>query len=221
MKRNYSKYIWGILFILLGIFVVLKSFDIISGSIFFTGWWTLFIIVPSAVNLVCNHNRVWDASVLLIGIGFFMAANEWFVTYDNVWAVAVCLILINIGVGIMRGNKVRRGHKSHTGSGSYVGVFSGCDEKPLEFEGGTAVAVFGEVNLDLRDVVFNEDIYLTAVSIFGGVDIYVNDNVNVVCSTVNVFGGTENQQQPIAGNHTLYIDGCAVFGGIDIKKNRK
>lgn len=226
MKRYNSKYLWGVLLILLGVFVVLRSFDIINGNIFFDGWWTLFIIVPSVINLIFNNNRVWDASVLLVGIGFFLAANDLYVTYSNVWAIALCLVLVNIGISIMRGNRVRQTKnidvvRAGKSSGPYIGIFSGCDEKPFEFYGGTAVAVFGSVDLDLRDIVFNEDVYLTAVSVFGGIDIYVNDNINVVCSTANIFGGSDNHQQPIAGNHTLYIDGCSVFSGVDIKKNKK
>ncbi len=222
MRRNYSKYLWGVMLILLGIFVVLKSFDVVSGSIFFTGWWTLFIIIPSAINLIFNNNRIWDLSVLLFGIALFLAANDLYLEYSNVWAIAVCLVLINIGIGVMRGNKVktRRQGKIVSG-GNYVAIFSGCDEKPVSFDGGNAVAVFGGVDLDLRDLVFTNDVYLTAVSVFGGVDIYTNNNINVVFNTVNIFGGSDNYQPYIEGKPTLYVDGCCVFGGTDVNKKRR
>lgn len=221
MRRSYSKYIWGGVLIALGVFIALKSFGVINGSIFFTGWWTLFIIVPSAISFIANRNKLWDGSFFLIGVSFLMAANDWYIKYDNVWAIALCLFLINIGISIMRGQKTRKPHARSGKNQSYIGIFSSCNEKPMQFSGGTAVTVFGGVDIDLRDIVFNEDTYLTAVSVFGGIDIYVNDNVNVVCSTANIFGGTDNAQQPIDGNKTLYIDGCAVFGGIDIKKHKK
>lgn len=221
MKKDFSKYLWAVVLVLLGLFVVLKSFNLVSGSIFFDGWWSLFIIIPAVINLFTNRNIFWDASFLLIGVGFLMAANEWFITYDNVWAIALCLVLINIAISIIRGNKHKKAIHSHGDNGTYIGIFSGCDEKPLSFSNGTAVAIFGGVDLDLRDIVFTDNAYLTAVGVFGGIDVYVNDNINVVCNNINVFGGTDNQQQPIDGNKTLYIDGCAVFGGIDIKKNKK
>ncbi len=222
MRKNYSKYLWGAMLILLGIFVVLKSFDIVSGSLFFTGWWTLFIIIPSAINLIFNNNRIWDLSVLLFGIALFMAANELYIEYSNVWAIGVCLILINIGIGVIRGNKTKTRRRENSAlSGNYIAFFSGCDEKPASFEGGNAVAVFGGVDLDLRDLVFTHDIYLTAVSVFGGIDIYTNDNINVVFNTVNIFGGNDNYQTNIQGNPTLYIDGCCIFGGTDVNKKRR
>lgn len=221
MRRNISKYIWGAVLIILGVFVALKSFNVISGSIFFTGWWSLFIIVPSAISFFTNHNKFWDGSFFLIGVAFLMAANDWYISYDNIWAIALCLLLINIGISIMTGGKTKKSRTASKNPQSFIGIFSSCNEKPMKFEGGTAVAVFGGVDIDLREIVFTEDIYLTAVSVFGGVDIFVNDNINVVCSTANIFGGTDNEQQPIDGNKTLYIDGCAVFGGIDIKKNKK
>lgn len=221
MRKNYSKYIWGAVLIILGVFVALRSFNVINGSIFFTGWWTLFIIVPSAISFITNHNKFWDGSFFLIGVAFLMAANKWYINYDNVWAIALCLFLINIGISIMSGGKAKKAHVRVGDSQSFIGIFSSCNEKPVQFNGGTAVAVFGGVDIDLRDVVFSQDVYLTAVSVFGGVDIYINDNINVICSTANIFGGTDNEQQPIDGNKTLYIDGCAVFGGIDIKKYKK
>ena len=214
MKKDFSKYLWGVLLILLGVFVLLRSFGAVSQSIFFTGWWTLFIIIPSLINLIFAHNKIADASILVLGISLFFAANK-YISYDNVAAIAVCLLLVNIGLSIIINKKKRP--QSSRADGNYVGVFGGCKEKPNNFTGGNAIAVFGGVDLDLRDVVFEEDTYLTAVSIFGGIDIIVNDNVNIEFSTINIFGGCENKQAKIEGNKTLFIDGAAVFGGIDIK----
>lgn len=202
--------------IILGVLIVLKSFNIVDQIIFFTGWWTLFIIVPAAINLIFNNNRVNDASLLVVGVSLYCAANE-YITYNNVFAIALCLLLINVAVAIMRGQGKRKRVSEHP-DGNYVGCFGGFKEKLNSFSGGNAIAIFGGVDLDLRDIVFTEDVYLTAIAIFGGVDIKVNDNINIVSSTINILGGTENKQQPIAGNKTLYIDGCTIFGGIDIKR---
>lgn len=216
MKKDYSKYIWGAMLILLGVFIVLRSFGVITNSIFFTGWWSLFIIIPALYGLIFNNNRITDAMVLLFGVSLFVAAND-YITYSNVFAIGICLLLIDVALNIMFKRKFKR-VKNSVSDGNYIGVFSGCKEKPAFFSGGTAVAVFGSVDIDLREVEFTQDAYLTGIAVFGGVDILVCDNVNVVCSTANIFGGTENKQEPIAGNHTLYIDGCSIFGGIDIKR---
>lgn len=218
MKKDFSKYLWGILLILLGVVVVLKSFGIVNQSIFFTGWWTLFIIIPSLINLIFSHNKLADGSFLLVGVALFCAAND-IIEYRNVLAIGICLALINAGISIMIN---RKKHPKITSSehpdGNYVGVFAGCKEKPNTFSGGNAVAVFGGVDLDLRDIDFTDDVYLTCVAVFGGIDIFINDNINVECSTINIMGGTENKQERIEGNKTLFIDGVALFGGIDIKK---
>lgn len=204
--------------ILLGIFVVLKNFGLVSGSLFFSGWWTVFIIVPSLVNLVFNHNKLWDASLLIFGVCLFLAANELYLTYSNAWAIGLCLLLVNIGITVMVGNKNKRKRQGVLAAkDNYIAVLSSCREKPEQFGGGKAVAVLGGVSLDLCDLDFKGDVYLTAVSVFGGIDIITNDNINVVFNTVNVFGSNDNYQPSISGNPTLYISGCSVFGGIDVK----
>ena len=217
MKKDYSKYLWGIMLILLGVFIVLKSFGVITQSFFFTGWWTFLIIIPAVYGLIFSNNKVTDAVVALSGVALFGAANDVF-GYDNAWAIITCLILVGIGFSIMNNRKRHGEFKPSQGKRNYNGVFGGCSEKPIDFDGGSAIAVFGSVDIDLRDIVFTQDVYLSAFAVFGGIDIIVNDNINVVTSTSNIFGGTENKQEPISGNHTLYIDGLSLFGGIDIKK---
>ena len=42
-----KKLIWGFLFIAAGVLLILHRLNILNVDIFFNGWWTLFIIIPS------------------------------------------------------------------------------------------------------------------------------------------------------------------------------
>ena len=46
MKKA-GNILWGIVLIVIGVIFALNALDITSIDIFFDGWWTLFIIIPS------------------------------------------------------------------------------------------------------------------------------------------------------------------------------
>ena len=49
--NNFSKILWGIVLIALGIAIGLNALDIVSINFFFAGWWTLLIIIPCLIDL--------------------------------------------------------------------------------------------------------------------------------------------------------------------------
>ena len=60
MKKNKSI-LWGIIFIAAGVIWALSALDIVKVNIFFDGWWTLFIIVPSAISLFTSSEKFSSA----------------------------------------------------------------------------------------------------------------------------------------------------------------
>lgn len=55
--------LWGFVIIALGLLWGLKEANIIDRTIFFDGWWTLFIIVPCFIGLFKDKNKhfpLWD-----------------------------------------------------------------------------------------------------------------------------------------------------------------
>ena len=88
-----------------------------------------------------------------------------------------------------------------------------------KFTGTSVTAVFGGVELDLRNAIIEEDVVINASAIFGGIDIYVPTNVKVKTKSMPIFGGVNNKANisPDEKKHTIYINGTAIFGGIEIK----
>lgn len=103
----------------------------------------------------------------------------------------------------------------------YIAVFSGQDAKiqNQEFKGANAEAIFGGVELDLREAIINEDQIINATSIFGGIDIFLPSNVKVEVKSTPIFGGVSNNTIPSKEENapTIYINGFCLFGGVDIK----
>ena len=68
IMKGYKNIIWGLLFIIVGIIVFTNSFGITNITIFFDGWWTLFIIVPCFIGLFKDEDKSGNLIGLIIGI---------------------------------------------------------------------------------------------------------------------------------------------------------
>ena len=63
-----KKLLWGLFFIVLGLVIGLNSLGITDINVFFKGWWTLFIIVPSFIGLFDDEDKTGNLIGLVIGV---------------------------------------------------------------------------------------------------------------------------------------------------------
>ncbi|MFA7081999.1 MAG: LiaF domain-containing protein [Bacteroidales bacterium] len=90
------------------------------------------------------------------------------------------------------------------------------------FKGTDINTVFGGAVLDLRKTDIEEGETTIEVNVvFGGVEIYVPSNWEVITNTTNILGATEDKRfytdEKAFSNKKLIIKGSCVFGGIEIK----
>ena len=84
--------------------------------------------------------------------------------------------------------------------------------------GADVNAIFGGLELDLRNSNLKKDIVITATSIFGGIDIILPDDVNLKLNTTCILGGIDDKSKKNKdAKVTIYLNATCVFGGIDIK----
>jgi hypothetical protein len=101
-----------------------------------------------------------------------------------------------------------------------VAAFDGIElrSRSKAFRGGSILAWFGGVAVDLRDATLAPDAHLTVNSVFGGVAIRVPTGWRVESNMRAVSGGAEvrvpEPEDPAAP--TLTLDGLALFGGIAV-----
>lgn len=224
--KNTKKVIWGLLLIALAALLALNSLGVIEFELFFDGWWTLFIIVPSLAALIENKNKTDSIISLLIGIIFLLCARD-ILSWDMVWKLALPVILASIGIKIIisafRKKKSHRIVKEIKVDGKNlqkgIAVFSGTELNfdNTVFDGADLVACFGGVECDLRHAIIDKDCIIHTCCVFGGIDIKVPDNVKVVNNASSIFGGIDVIKSNNSANHTIYIDGICVFGGIDVQ----
>ncbi|GAA0680702.1 DUF1707 domain-containing protein [Kitasatospora atroaurantiaca] len=110
-------------------------------------------------------------------------------------------------------------------SPSMVAIFGGASRKGRWRVGShlRAVAVFGGVEIDLTDAVFESpEVVIEVAAVFGGVDIKVPENVSLHGGGVGIFGGFDVKEQTAADPYApvVRVKGAAVFGGCEAKPRR-
>lgn len=119
-----------------------------------------------------------------------------------------------------------------SGSDQMIAIFGGATRKgrwrvPKQ---STAVAVFGGVEIDLTEAIFEStEIEITGFWCFGGMEIKAPAGVEIRDRTAGIFGGTEIKGlgDPLPGAPVITIKGASLFGGVSVtgpvpsKKKRK
>ena len=218
MKKT-TRIIYGLLLIVFGSLLCLKNLNVINFDLFFDGWWTLFIIIPSLISIFDSHFNEGFIG-LLIGILLLLACQD-LITFDLIWKLFVPILLIYIGLSLLFKNTFSKKHKEFKSSEdakNYIAVFAGQKYKAgKKIDDTNCVTVFGGIDLDLREVKIDKDIKTSCVNIFGGTDLFVPNDVNIVVSSTDCFGGCQNKTKDCSGKYTIYIEAVNVFGGLDIK----
>ena len=99
MKRSKSI-IWGIAILALGLFFGGKALGLFQFELFFDGWWTLFIIVPSLMSLCTERFKFGSLFMLALGVILLLAAQNVF-SWDVAWKVVLAAFFIVIGLSII------------------------------------------------------------------------------------------------------------------------
>ena len=229
--KQIKPIIWGIAIIALGIIFGGNALGLFSLDIFFDGWWTLFIIIPSIVSFITDKDKIMSLGFIAVGVILLLAAQDVF-SYDVAWKVILAVFLVAVGLSIIVRNlfhrkndqevvkKVAEAEKSGKSMDSQFAVFSGTDRvyKDETFSGSNISAIFGGVSLDLRNAKFTGDTVIKAFALFGGIDIIVPSDIKIKLKSGFIFGGfSDDRKDPSdKGKYTIYIDAAGGFGGITI-----
>ncbi len=224
--KNLSRILWGIVLIFIGVIWGLNRTGVADINIFFDGWWTLFIIVPSIISLFeSSSNKTSSIIFLVIGILLLLASQGVF-EFEILWEILLPAIVILIGLSLIFGHKVDFNVKEKTkclDSDDTESIFAAFGEQNVsksgeKFEKANLNAIFGAVKLDLRDAKLEKETIIGAWAIFGGIEILAPEDCIVKVKATPVFGGVSNERKNNEdAKKTIYIEAYAIFGGLDIK----
>ena len=220
MKRSKSI-IWGLVLVIIGIILGGNALELFHVDVFFDGWWTLFIIIPSLFGIASDKEKTGSCITLVIGILLLLACQD-LIDFDVIWKLLVPIIIVGIGLSMIFKNSFdKKIEKVRKSDDEVFATFSGQDIKVTdEFKGTNVNAIFGGVSLDLRKAKIKDDCVINATAIFGGVDILVDEDVKVVVKSTSIFGGVGDDERKVTPSDkakTIYVNATCIFGGVDIK----
>ena len=222
---KFTNLLWGLVLIIVGVILGCNATGLTNIDIFFDGWWTLFIIVPCFIGLFNDNDKTGSIIGILIGVFLLLCCQD-ILNFELFWKLLMPTILVIIGLSIIFKDVFNKkiseqiGKLNSNKKGSYCSTFSSqkinIDD---EFTGTDITAVFGEVTIDLRNAKIKEDVVINTSSIFGGIDLFIPDDVNVKIKSISIFGGVDDKRRNknTDSKYTIYINSTCLFGGVDIK----
>ena len=221
-----SKKLWGVVFVGLGIVLGLNALGITNINIFFDGWWTLFIIVPSIIGLFDEkESRTSNLIGLFIGIVLLLSCLD-IISFEIIFKLVIPFIFVMIGLNFIFSDNLKKTVKEkfknfNKNNLEYIVAFFSeqkVNKENEKFKGCNLDVVFGDIDIDLRNAKIEEEVIIKASSIFGNIDIKLDDNVNVILKSIPIFGSVTNRIRNNKDNKkTIYIDAFCLFGGINIR----
>ena len=243
MRKDYSKLLWGLVIVAVGIIFSGNVLNWWNINVFFPGWWTLFLIVPGVLS-ICKSGFSWGSSILVIIGGVLLIDCLDVINTRMIWKLIIPILIIALGISIIisffRNDKDEEkekvtfeteykksesnGASTEYNSSQYPNfsvVFASKEFKLTnsDLKGVKVEGVFSGIVIDLRDANITNDIIFDISNIFSGVDIYVPEDVNVETrSGTPIIGGLSyRENKNIAGAPKIKIKYTSIFGGIDIK----
>jgi len=223
-KNNQSSWV-GITLIIVGFLFILDTFNIMEFGGIISDWWPAIFIIIGLIKLK-GQDRGSGLVFILIGALLLLTIHN-VVEWNSIWRLWP-LILIFIGLSmIFKGRRTNWKMSNETTSGNdYIhsnAVFGGSEHTVTSqnFRGGETMALFGGVELDMRQAQISaEGCKIHATALFGGVEIIAPDDWNVIITGTPIFGGIDSKarRKPDADNiKDVYIHCTVAFGGVEIK----
>lgn len=210
--------------IIMCIYVLISTILIIAlpkYNLFFPGWWTLFLIIPSLGSLLFQNNKGISLYTLITGIILLIASND-IISINKCFTILGCLAIIFIGINIVVCTiKVPKEKISNAKKIPFYYAFFGSTEEKVitKFEGGYTKLICGCLKLDLRNASLAKTNTIKVLSILGETEILLPENVDVTTSNTNILGGTENllEKNKTKKTNKVYIESVSILGNTKIR----
>ena len=230
-RGPYAGLIPGGIILAIGIVFLLDSLGYVQAR-HLLDFWPVLLIFAGLAKLLDPCRRAWG--VLLMFFGGMLLLNQLGIRHFS-WGEFWPLVLIAVGAMAMwsafQARKLTEGLPRTDQSDPRTtlnesALFGGIQKRlnGKEFRGGQLHAMFGGIEIDMRDAdIAGDEAVLYANSIFGGIELRVPETWFVAARGQGVFGGYTDSTRytgpvdPDKPKKTLIVMGMAVFGGVEIR----
>lgn len=219
MKKNLLlRVFFGLMVVALGVILLLQNLGVINydswrnhSSVFFGSG-----LICAGVFAVIASVRLWVAGVPLVMVGVGMILRGVGVVDINIWKFFWPVLVIVAGLALI----FRFGpSRQKAADANKVAVFYGDGSRVKgKYDGGSLTAIFGGVELDLRDAKITNNAVIEVLVFCGGVSVLVPENIVVENDVRGILGDSDDKTSASASAKTkLYIRGECILGGFEVK----
>lgn len=105
-RYRMSRIIWGLLFLAIGIGYLGTLLAWWDFTIFFPGWWSLFLILPALQSILSYGPRTSNLFVAAMGIYFLIDAN-YDLSLHLSFPLIMAIICISIGIKLLCTRRIK------------------------------------------------------------------------------------------------------------------
>ena len=229
MKKNFLvRAFFGITIAALGGVLLLRNLEIIkfdSWNVFWGTVWSVGLVLAGLMTIFSSRRaslRVWGLLLMTIGVSIGLGAYG--VINISVWKIFWPVVLIAVGLMVVfsigSGNhKKYEKSASDSSDNEKVAIFYGEESRVKgDYTGGSATAIFGGVDLDLRQAKIKDGAVIDIFTFCGGVSLSLPDDVIVKNDVRGILGGSEDKTvSKSSAKKTIYLRGECVLGGLEVK----
>jgi predicted membrane protein len=216
----------GLVILTIGVFFLLDNLGMRVPRV--TRLWPLILVAVGAAKVLQQGLRRSFWGITLIAVGLLLFLDEFHVLPVNPWGLWP-LLLVAVGLKIVwqgAAGSIAPAPASALGVSSQpvlneTAVFGGGERRiaSKDFSGGYVTAVFGGLDIDLKECeIRDREPVIHVVCAFGGAGIKVPPQWNVTLNVFSIFGGCDDKTvhptDPAAPR--LVITGVTMFGGADV-----
>ena len=219
-----SQLVLGAVIVLVGLLLLADTTGTVDTGFLYNYVPSLFVLVGVYALVRSGFRNVFGPLVIIVLAGVWQLTTLDIVAAEDVvslWPLFIVLFGLSLVLSQFRSPPARTVASHVTG----FGVFGGSEKRvtTAKFTGANLTAMFGGVELDLRDAAVAEPpAHVSAIALFGGVDVYVPSDWNVDLDVLPIFGGASDERlrREREDDHDeidLVVSGFAAFGGVSVK----
>lgn len=219
-----GRLLFGLVLVVVGGIFLLDRLTGIEAGRVFREYWPALLVLVAVIQFATQSAPVAFAGLLGL-IGLVLLGWTTGVLPGDFFAVWWPLLLVVAGLWLIVGRATGpRPREIDSDRLSAFAVFGGHENTVVSqsFKGGSAVALFGGVKVDLTAARLDPGgATLDVGAAFGGVEVIVPADWVVRARGVPLFGGWENKtsrrREPAGAGPELVVRGTALFGGFGVK----
>ncbi|WP_160150126.1 LiaI-LiaF-like domain-containing protein [Parabacteroides sp. Marseille-P3160] len=229
-----KRLLWAVLFIVAGSLLLANNMGYINDSLIdILISWPMLLIVLGFSSLFGRSGYVGGSVLILIGTYFLLPKLGW-IDYEPI-RVYWPIVFIVVGIILLLRPKIRhnkdwkndfrRIEENRSSDGFVVSdnVAGGVRQVILEktFKGARIRNTFGGTIIDLRRTELEQEVaYIYIYCTFGGVELFVPPEWNILNEANVLMGGLEDKRYGGAEKdllHKVILRGNITFGGVELK----